>query len=127
MLKRLIFIFFISLNLFIIYYPTKRENIKIFNYCYALEKILSSNSISERESLSESTIMISSHLANLGVSKTKGKLIIKIISQYKTSKNNFLINILPNQIYCLAGYWIEKIDPGRIEEILFEKSKNSFI
>ena len=125
MSKILISIFFITLNLSVIFYPTKKENTNIFNYCYAFEKILSSNSISKRESLSESTTMISSHLANLGVSKTKGKLIIKIISQYKTYKDNFLINIFPNQMYCLAGYWIEKINPGRIEEIFFEKSKNS--
>ena len=29
---------------------------------------------------------------------------------------------MPNQIYCLAGYWIEVANPGRFESIFYKKS-----
>ena len=58
-----------------------------------------------------------------GTNKTKGFLVNKIIDQYKTSKNLFLITIVPNQIYCLAGYWIEEVNPGTFKSILNEKSQ----
>ena len=47
----------------------------------------------------------------------------KIIDEYKNSKNNFLIKIVPNNFYCFAGYWIENAKPGTFEKIIFEKSK----
>ena len=46
-----------------------------------------------------------------------------MIDQYKNSKNNFLINIFPNQFYCFGGYWMENAKPGIFEKIIFEKSK----
>ena len=30
---------------------------------------------------------------------------------------------MPNQIFCLAGYWIEETNPGKFESIFWEKSK----
>ena len=30
---------------------------------------------------------------------------------------------MPNQIYCLAGYWIEKSNPGTFQTVFYEKSK----
>ena len=30
---------------------------------------------------------------------------------------------MPNQFYCLAGYWIEKVKPGTFKSIFYEKSK----
>ena len=30
---------------------------------------------------------------------------------------------MPNQIYCLAGYWIEEVNPGIFKSILDEKSQ----
>ena len=30
---------------------------------------------------------------------------------------------MPNQIYCLAGYWIEEVKPGIFKSIFYEKSK----
>ena len=35
----------------------------------------------------------------------------------------FIVTFLPNQIYCLAGYWIEVVDPGKFESIFYKKSK----
>ena len=46
-----------------------------------------------------------------------------MIDQYKTSKKSFLINLLPNQIYCLAGYWIEVLNPGKLQSVFYKKSK----
>ena len=47
----------------------------------------------------------------------------KIIKKYKNSKRLFILTIIPNQIYCLAGYWIEVANPGKFESIFYEKSK----
>ena len=58
-----------------------------------------------------------------GTNKTKGSLVNKIIDQYKTSKKLFLITLVPNQIYCLTGYWIEEVNPGIFKSILNEKSQ----
>ena len=33
------------------------------------------------------------------------------------------MSFLPNQFYCLAGYWIEKVKPGTFQSIFYEKSK----
>ena len=38
-------------------------------------------------------------------------------------KKMFVINFLPNKVYCLTGYWIEKINPGTFITIFYEKSK----
>ena len=41
----------------------------------------------------------------------------------KFSYKLFIINVVPNQIYCLAGYWIEQVSPGKFESIFYEKTK----
>ena len=46
-----------------------------------------------------------------------------LISTYKNSKKLFIINFIPNKIYCLAGYWIEEVSPGKFEAIFYEKTK----
>ena len=46
-----------------------------------------------------------------------------MIDQYKNSNKLFIINFVPNQIYCLAGYWIEEVSPGKFESIFYEKTK----
>ena len=30
---------------------------------------------------------------------------------------------MPNQFYCLAGYWVESVKPGTFQSIIYEKSK----
>ena len=106
-------------------YPSNKENTKPFDYCHSFEKIISRNFIKKRENLSGTAKSISRDIAKFGVSKTEGVLINKIIAEYKTTKNSFIINLLPNKIYCLGGYWIEKINPGKFESILFEKSQQT--
>ncbi len=58
-----------------------------------------------------------------GSNKTKGALVNKIINQYKTSQKSYILNLIPNQFYCLAGYWIEEVKPGTLPSIFYEKSK----
>ncbi len=130
MFKNLIFSSFLLFTLIGIIYPTKKENTKLFNYCYSLEKILSRNSIQKRKNVSLKVKSISKDIAKFGISKTRGRLINKIIDQYKTSKDSRMIKLIPNKLYCFSGYWIEKVKPGTFESILYSKSKkeiNKFI
>ena len=30
---------------------------------------------------------------------------------------------MPNKIYCFIGYWIEQVNPGTFQSLLYEKSK----
>ena len=125
MLKKLLLTSSLILSLFSFIYPSKKENTKLFDYCYSLEKILVRNSIEQRENVSFRINSVSKDIAKLGISKTRGSFINKMIDQYKNSKNYFLINIVPNEIYCFTGYWIEKVNPGTFEKILYEKSKKT--
>ena len=130
MLKNLILSSFLLFTLIGIIYPTKKENTKLFDYCYSLEKILSKNSIQKRKNLSLKVKSISKDIAKFGFSKTRGGLINKIIDQYKKSKDSRMIKLIPNNLYCFSGYWIEKVKPGTFESILYSKSKkeiNKFI
>ena len=130
MFKKLLLSFFLLLSIVGIIYPTKKENTKLFDYCYSLEKILSRNSIQKRKSVSVKVKLISKDIAKVGVSKTRGVLINKMIDQYKTTKDLQIIKLIPNNLYCFSGYWIEKVKPGTFESIFYSKSKkaiNEFI
>ena len=125
MFKKFLFSSFLFISMIGVYYPSKNENTKQFDYCYALEKILSRNTIENRKNISEELKSLSRDISRFGVNKTKGSLINKIINQYKTSKKSFIINIIPNKIYCLSGYWLEKVIPGTFESIIYDKSKKT--
>ena len=99
-------------------YPIKRENLKLYDYCFSFEKILLRNTISKRENYSSNLNSISGKITKFGVNKTRGEIIKKVLDQYKNSKNNFLFNLIPNEIFCLSGYWIENLNPGTFESIL---------
>ena len=123
MFKKLLltsFLLFISL---LTIYPSKKENTNFFNYCYSLEKIISRNSVEKRKNLSKKFKPLAKDITLFGTNKTKGSLADKIIDQYKNSKKLFIYNFVPNQIYCLAGYWIEVGYPGKFESIFYKKSK----
>ena len=126
MFNKLLLTSFLLLNLIGIIYPSKKENTKLFDYCYSLEKILSRNSIQNRRNVSQKVSSISKDILKFGVSKTRGVLINKMIDKYKTSKNSQILKLVPNRVYCYAGYWIENSNPGTFESIFFEKSKKSF-
>ena len=125
MFKKLIPTSFLLLSLISVIYPTRKENTKLFDYCYSLEKILSRNSILKRKNISMKFKSISKDIAKFGVNKTRGVFINKMIDQYKTSNNSQIIKLAPNNLFCYAGYWIEKINPGTIEAIFFAKSKKA--
>ena len=130
MFKNLILSSFLLSALIGIIYPSKKENTKLLDYCYSLEKILSRNSIQKRKNLSLKVKSISKDIAKVGVSKTGGVLINKMIDQYKTTKDLQIIKLIPNKLYCFLGYWIEKVKPGTFESIFYSKIKkeiNEFI
>ena len=122
MFKNLLLTSFLLLNLIGIFYPSEKENTKLFDYCNTLEIILSRNLLNKRKNVSQNVMSISKDLLKFGVSKTRGVLINKIIDQYKASKNSQIIKIVPNRVYCYAGYWIENINPGTFESIFYSKS-----
>ena len=123
MFKKLFIISFLLLTVIGVYYPSKKENTRIFDYCYSLEKILSRNSIKKRKNISERVKSFARDVSRFGANKTKGSLMNKIINQYKTSKNSHILNIIPNKIYCFSGYWVEKVMPGKFESIIYNKGK----
>ncbi len=125
MFKKLILSSFLLFSLIGIIYPAKKENTKLFDYCYSLEKILYRNSIQKRKKASLKVKSISKDIAKFGVSKTRGGFVNKMIDQYKTSKNFQIIKIFPNKLYCYAGYWVEKVKPGTFESIFYAKSKKA--
>ena len=125
MLKKFLLTSFLLLSSLITIYPSKKENTKILDYCYSLEKIISRNTLETLEknkNLSKNFRPLAKDIALFGTKKTKGTFANKIIDQYKNSKKLFIITVVPNQIYCLAGYWIEEVSPGKFESIFYDKT-----
>ena len=123
MCKKLLFTFFLLFASFITIYPSKKEDTNLFDYCFSFEKILSRNSIEKSKNLSQKYRPFAKDITFFGTKKTKGSLVNKVIDQYKTSKKLFIINFVPNKIYCLGGYWIEEVNPGTFKSIFYEKSQ----
>ena len=123
MFKKLFLTSFLLISIIGVYYPSQKENTRIFDYCYSLEKILSRNSIKKRKNISEKVKSLSKDISKFGVNKTRGSLMNKMINQYKTSKNSLILNIIPNKIYCFSGYWVETVIPGKFESVIYIKGK----
>ena len=123
MFKKFLFTSFLVLSSLITIYPSKKENTNFFDYCYSLEKIISRNTVEKNKNLANNFRPLAKDIALFGTKKTKGNLAKKIIDQYKNSKKLFIITFIPNKIYCLAGYWIEELSPGKFESIFYEKTK----
>ena len=123
MFKKLLLISFLLISVIGVYFPSKKENTRIFDYCYSLEKILSRNSIKKRKNISEKVKSLAKDISKFGVNKTRGSLMNKMINQYKTSKNSLILNSIPNKIYCLSGYWVERLMPGKFESVIDSKGK----
>ncbi len=120
MFKKLFLTSFLIISMIGVYYPSKKENTRIFDYCYSLEKILFRNSIRKRKNISEKVDSLSMDISRFGVNKTKGSLIKNMINQYKVSKNPFILNLIPNKIYCFSGYWVENVMPGTFESVIYD-------
>jgi len=123
MFKKFLFTSFLILSSLITIYPSKKENTKFLDYCYSLEKIISRNTVEKNKNVSKNFRPLAKDIALFGTKKTKGTFANKIIDQYKNSKKLFIITFVPNKIYCLAGYWIEVANPGKLESIFYKKSK----
>ena len=123
MFKKFILTSFLLFGSLITIYPSKKENTNFFDYCYSLEKIISRNSLEKSKNLSKSFKPLVKDITLFGTKKTKGNFANKIIDQYKNSKKLFIVTFVPNKIYCLAGYWIEVVNPGKFESIFYQKSK----
>jgi len=123
MFKKFTLTSFLLFSSLITIYPSKKENTNFWDYCYSLEKIISRNIVEKNKNLSKNFTPLAKDIALLGTKKTKGTFANKIIDQFKNSKKLFIINFVPNKIYCLAGYWIEEVSPGKFESIFYEKTK----
>jgi len=123
MFKKFFLTSFLLLSSLITIYPSKKENTNFLDYCYSLEKIISRNTVEKNKKLLKNFKPLAKDITLFGINKTKGNLANKIIDQYKNSKKLFIITFVPNKIYCLAGYWIEEISPGKYESIFYEKTK----
>ena len=123
MFKKFLLTSFLLFSSLITVYPTQKENTNFSDYCYSLEKIISRNTVEKSKNLSKNFKPLAKDITLFGTKKTKGNFANKIIDQYKNSKKLFIITVVPNQIYCLAGYWIEEISPGKFESIFYEKTK----
>ena len=123
MFKKFLLTSFLLLSSLITIYPSKKENTNFLDYCYSLEKIISRNTLEKKKNLSKNFKTLARDITLFGTKKTKGTFANKIIDQYKNSKQLFIITFVPNKIYCLAGYWIEEVSPGKFESIFYQKTK----
>ena len=123
MFKKFLLTSFLLLSSLITIYPSKKENTNFLDYCYSLEKIISRNTVEKSKNLSKNFKPLAKDITLFGTNKTKGTFANKIIDQYKNSKKIFIITFVPNQIYCLAGYWIEQLSPGKFQSIFYKKTK----
>ena len=125
MLKKLPLLFTLLFSSFLTIYPSRKENTKLFDYCYGLEKIFSRNSLEKSKNISRKVKTYAKDITLIGTGKTKGALANKIIDQYKNSKKSLIISFVPNRVYCLTGYWIEYVKPGTFTLLFYEKTKRS--
>ena len=125
MYKKLLFTFFLVFGFLITIYPSKKEDTNLFDYCYSFEKILARNSLEKSNKESNKLKTLAKDFTFFGTNKTKGALVYAVIDQYKSSKKLFFITLVPNKLYCLAGYWIEEVKPGAFKSILYQKSKQT--
>ena len=123
MFKKLLLTFFLLFSSLLIIYPSKKETTNLLDYCYSFEKILARNSLEKNNKESNKFKTFAKDVTFFGTDKTKGALVNKLIDQYKTSKKLFIINLVPNKFYCLAGYWIEVVNPGVFKSMIYQKSK----
>ncbi len=123
MFRKFLLTSFLLLSSLITIYPSRKENTNFLDYCYSLEKIISRNTVETSKNLSKNFKPLAKDITLFGTQKSKGNLANKIIDQYKNSRKLFIITFVPNKIYCLAGYWIEEVSPGKFESIFYQKTK----
>ena len=123
MLRKLFLTSFLLFISVLIIYPSKKEKTSLMDYCHSFEKIISRNAVEKSKNVFKSLNTFAKGITSYSTDKTKGALVNKLIDKYKSSREFFILNLVPNKFYCLAGYWIEEVNPGTIQSILYEKSK----
>ena len=123
MINYFLLTFFLFFSSLLVIYPSKKENTNLIDYCHSFEKILSRNSLEKNKNVSQKYSNFVKDISLYGTNKTKGSLVNKIINQYKNSNKSKIINFVPNKFYCLAGYWIEVVNPGTFQSIFYKQSK----
>ena len=123
MVNKLTLTFLILFSFLITIYPSKKEKTNLFDYCFSLEKLLVRNSVEKSRNVSKKFKNFAKDISSFGINNTKGALANKIIDQYKNSKKFFIITFVPNQFYCLAGYFIEEFNPGTFQSVFYHESK----
>ena len=123
MFKKFLLTSFFVFGSFIVTYPSQKENTSFLDYCYSLEKIISRNLVEKSKNISKNFNPYLQDISSFGTKKTQGEIVNKIIDQYKTTKKSKFITFVPNQFFCLAGYWIETLNPKTFQYIFYEKSK----
>jgi len=124
MFKKFLLTSFLLLSVLITIYPSTKENTNFLDYWYSLEKIIFRNTVEKNKNLLKNIKPLAKDIALFGTKKTKSTFANKIIDQYKNSKKLFIISFFLNKIYCLAGYWIEEVSPGKFESIFYQKTKH---
>ena len=123
MFKKFLLTSFLLFSSLITIYPSQKESTNLVDYCFSLEKILFRNSVEKSKNVSNKYKSFAKNINFFSTNKTKGTLVNKIIDQYKNANKSFIISFVPNQFYCLAGYWVEEVNPGTLQSIFYEKSK----
>ena len=123
MLKKFFLTSFLLFISFLTIYPSKKEKTSLVDYCYSFEKILSRNTFEKSKNVFKTFNIFAKGITSISTTKTKGALVNKLIDQYKSYQEFFILNLVPNKFYCLAGYWIEAVKPGTIQSILYKKSQ----
>ena len=67
-------------------YPSKKEKTSLIDYCYALEKILSRNTVEKSKYISKQYQTLAKNTTLFGINKTRGSLAYMMVDQYKNSK-----------------------------------------
>ena len=88
--KKFLLTSFLLLSSLVTIYPSKKENTNFFNYCYALEKIISRNTVEKSKNLSKNFKPLAKDIIKFGTNKTKGTFANKMIDQYKNHKKYLL-------------------------------------
>ena len=108
------------ISLFGLIYPSKKEDTYLTDYCLSLEKIVAQNTFESKNNLNPQTKMLAKKIASFGVENSKGDLMTNAIDIFKSKSDDYFVKLIPTKIYCLAGYWIEKFQPGTFESIFYE-------
>ena len=87
MFKKLIFTFCLFFSSLITFYPSKKENTDLLDYCYSFEKIITRNTIEKSKNVSKKFRILQKILLYMGI-KNQRALANKIIDQYKISKKS---------------------------------------